>query len=143
MKYKIETCLYAFMLLHNFCLIYIYLRVLILFCLEARKKNRRTCLQKKKSFTPPLSWAGFPLPLGPAPRASPSLPPSTRVGRGLAAQQQRVAQQPGARALFHAEGWAPPVTVAPYLRSDRSRTRNRLRLPCHARIEDPRATHAQ
>jgi len=38
MKYKVETCLiFAFMLLHNFLLDFIYLLVLVLLCFGARK----------------------------------------------------------------------------------------------------------
>jgi hypothetical protein len=40
------------------------------------------------------------------------------------------------------DGWAPPVRVAPYLRPKRIRRNGRLRLPCRARIEDPRSVPA-
>ena len=120
----------AFMLQHNFCLIFIYLFALVLLCFGARIKLEKICFENKKKGR--RKWAAHPL-LGPRPRTA----------QAAAAAQPRP-QQPAPRSPplpppAAADAWAPRVgpTAFFYLRPKRNRRNGRLRLPCRARIEDP------
>ena len=124
---------FAFMLLHNFCLILFILLMLVLFCFGARKF-------KKKEKGRALTWADS-RPSAPAPLPSPLMP------EWAAAQPRQPSSSttPSAPARLPpaaTDGWAPPVRVAPYLRPKRIRRNGRLRLTCRARIEDPRTVPA-